>query len=124
MWAVLPVAEQNASGTFHPVIPKLWYDKALRAMTLRPVCPEGRIVDVSSEYFYRTAGLASEPAIERRVQFLLETQLADGSWHVRRRSYRVQANYFDTGLPHGRDQRISAAGTSWAVIGLSLATKL
>ena len=28
---------------------------------------------------------------------------------------------FDTGFPHGRDQWISAAGTSWACIGLSLA---
>jgi len=29
--------------------------------------------------------------------------------------------YFDSGFPHGFDQWISAAGTSWATIALSLA---
>ena len=74
-------------------------------------------------YALHKAGHAPEQAIKRAVKFLLETQLADGSWHVRSRSYPVQANYFDTGFPHGRDQWISAAGTSWAVIGLSLAAR-
>jgi hypothetical protein len=30
--------------------------------------------------------------------------------------------YFDSGFPHGFDQWISAAGTSWATLALSLAT--
>jgi len=41
-------------------------------------------------------------------------------WHVRSRSYPNQTNYFDTGYPHGRDQWISAAATSWACIGLTI----
>jgi len=30
--------------------------------------------------------------------------------------------YFDAGFPHGFDQWISAAGTSWATMALSLAS--
>ena len=74
-------------------------------------------------YALHVAGGLSEHALNNGVRFLLDTQLADGSWHVRSRSYPVQSNYFDTGFPHGRDQWISAAGTSWACIGLSLAIK-
>jgi ankyrin repeat protein len=74
-------------------------------------------------YALDTAGRLSKQTLERGVRFLLDTQLADGSWRVRSRSYPVQANYFDTGFPHGRDQWISAAATSWACIGLSLAMK-
>ena len=74
-------------------------------------------------YALHVAGGLSEHALNNGVRFLLDIQLADGSWHVRSRSYPVQSNYFDTGFPHGRDQWISAAGTSWACIGLSLAIK-
>jgi hypothetical protein len=71
-------------------------------------------------YALHTSGHLGKDARRKGVRFLLESQLADGSWHVRSRSYPVQPSYFDTGFPHGRDQWISAAGTSWAVIGLSL----
>ena len=71
-------------------------------------------------YALSTAGRLSKEALENGTRFLLETQSADGSWYVRSRSYPVQTNYFDTGFPHGRDQWISAAGTTWACIGLSL----
>jgi hypothetical protein len=74
-------------------------------------------------YALQTAGRLPRQALDKGVRFLLETQLADGSWHVRSRSFPVQTNYFDTGFPHGRDQWISAAGTSWACIGLSLAVE-
>ena len=72
-------------------------------------------------YALHTSGTLTEQTLERGVRFLLNTQLADGSWHVHSRSYPIQPNYFDTGFPHGRDQWISAAATSWACIGLSLA---
>jgi hypothetical protein len=72
-------------------------------------------------YALNTAGHLREEAIQKGVRFLLDTQLADGSWYVRSRSYPIQPSYFDTGFPHGRDQWISAAATSWACIGLSLA---
>jgi N-acyl-D-amino-acid deacylase len=74
-------------------------------------------------YALSTAGELAHETLEKGVQFLLNTQLADGSWHVRSRSYPIQTNYFDTGFPHGRDQWISAAGTSWACVGLSLAVQ-
>ena len=61
----------------------------------------------------------SHPVIERGRRFLLMTQLADGTWHVRRRAFPFQPT-MDSGFPHGRDSWISAAGTSWAVMALSL----
>jgi ankyrin repeat protein len=59
------------------------------------------------------------PAYRRGTQFLLQTQLADGSWFVRSRSLPVQP-YFETGFPHGRSQFISCAATSWATAALGL----
>lgn len=67
------------------------------------------------------AGLpTSSPNYQRGVQFLLRAQLEDGSWLVHSRSYPIQPKYFDTGFPHGKDQWISAAGTSWACVALAL----
>jgi squalene cyclase len=63
---------------------------------------------------------ASDPVYQRGIRFLLETQLADGSWYVRSRAYPVQP-YFDSEFPHDRDQFISAAATNWATIALTLA---
>jgi len=57
--------------------------------------------------------------VERGVAYLLRTQLTDGTWHVRTRSSPFQP-LKDSGFPHGRDQWISAAGTSWAAMGLTL----
>src|SRR5262245_54612480 len=51
---------------------------------------------------------------------LLRTQLPDGTWLVHTRSYPVQP-YFESGFPHGPDQWISAAATSWATLSLTLA---
>jgi N-acyl-D-amino-acid deacylase len=70
----------------------------------------------------QSSGLpVSDPAYQRGVQYLLNTQLEDGSWHVRSRAAGFQP-YFDNGFPHGVDQWISAAGTSLATIALTLAT--
>jgi ankyrin repeat protein len=74
-------------------------------------------------YALQTAGHLTDDTLAKGVRFLLETQLADGSWRVRSRAFPIQTNYFDTGFPNGRDQWISAAGTSWACIGLSLAIR-
>jgi len=68
----------------------------------------------------QTAGLSvSDAAYQRGVRYLLNTQQEDGSWYVRTRAMAFQP-YFDAGFPHGFDQWISAAGTSWATIALSL----
>ena len=60
-----------------------------------------------------------DPTYERGVKYLLNTQAADGSWYVKSRSIWLQP-YFDSGFPYERDQWISAAGTAWATIALSL----
>jgi hypothetical protein len=62
---------------------------------------------------------ASDPGYQRGVRFLLETQYEDGSWWVHSRTFPIQP-YFDSGFPHGKDQFISAAGTSWAAMALAL----
>jgi ankyrin repeat protein len=62
-----------------------------------------------------------DPSYQRGVKFLLSTQQEDGSWYVKSRAMAFQP-YFDAGFPHGYDQWISAAGTSWATIALSLAS--
>jgi hypothetical protein len=61
---------------------------------------------------------ASSAAHKRGVQFLLRTQLDDGSWHVETRAIPIQP-LFDIGFPHGRDSWISAAGTNWAALALA-----
>src|SRR5262245_46779442 len=69
----------------------------------------------------QTAGLpVSDPAYQRGVQFLLNTQQEDGSWYVRTRALGFQP-YFDNGFPYAVDQWISSAGTSWATMALTLA---
>jgi hypothetical protein len=66
------------------------------------------------------AGLqTTDPVYQKGAAFLVRTQLADGSWHVKTRSEAIQA-YFESGFPHGQDQWISTAGTSWAVTALAL----
>ena len=61
----------------------------------------------------------SQPEIDRARRFLLTTQLDDGTWYVRRRTFPFQPT-MSSGFPHGRDSWISAAATSWAVMALSL----
>ncbi len=60
------------------------------------------------------------PAFRRGVEFLMKTQRADGSWHVRSRAIPFQP-YFESGFPYGRDQFISAAATNWATMALAVA---
>jgi len=62
----------------------------------------------------------SDPAYQRGVKFLLSTQQQDGSWYTKTRALGFQP-YFDAEFPHGYDQWMSAAGTSWAAMALTLA---
>jgi ankyrin repeat protein len=64
----------------------------------------------------------SDPVYKRGVQFLMSTQLADGSWFVKSRAMRIQP-FFESGFPYGRDQFVSAAGTNWATQALALAAR-
>jgi ankyrin repeat protein len=65
---------------------------------------------------------ATDAAYQKGVQFLLKTQLEDGSWYMQTRAVPIQP-YFDDGFPHGVDQWISAAGTNWSTMALSFAAK-
>ena len=56
------------------------------------------------------------------MQFLLKTQLADGSWFVRSRALPIQP-HFESDFPYGKDQFISAAGTNWAAMALTYAVR-
>ncbi len=66
----------------------------------------------------RSPGLRS--AINRALVYLLRTQKKDGSWFVKSRSKPIQ-KFFDNGDPHGKDQFISMAATSWATAALARA---
>ena len=61
----------------------------------------------------------ADPTHRRGLQYLLATQYPDGSWHVRSRAPKFQP-YFQSGFPFEHDQWISAAGTAWASMALSL----
>jgi ankyrin repeat protein len=67
----------------------------------------------------REAGAVAvtDPAFKRGIEYLLKTQLEDGSWYVKSRSIPIQP-YFESGFPHGHDQWISAAATNWAAMAL------
>lgn len=58
------------------------------------------------------------PAIAKGQRYLLQTQLDDGTWYVRRRAFPFQPT-MKSGFPHGKDSWISAAASSWAVLALS-----
>jgi hypothetical protein len=64
---------------------------------------------------------AADPVYRKGVDYLLRTQAADGTWHVKTRSIWLQP-YFESGFPYGRDQFISTAGTAWASMALAAAT--
>lgn len=64
----------------------------------------------------------ADAVYQRGVRFLMNSQAADGSWHVRSRTARIQP-YFESGFPYGHDQWISAVSTSWATLALIPATK-
>lgn len=67
----------------------------------------------------RESGLlkSSDTTYKSGAEFLMRTQLEDGSWYVRSRSIAFQP-YFESGFPHGRDQFVSAAATNWAAMAL------
>ena len=69
------------------------------------------------------AGMSANDAVYKRgVQFLLNTQMEDGSWFVRTRAIPVQP-YAESGFPYGWNQWISTAGANWAAMALIYAAK-
>lgn len=90
-WTQLPTLETDAYATGQALV-------ALHASG----------VDVASD------------AYRKGVAYLLRTQFPDGSWLVRSRSFPLQP-LKESGFPHGKNQWISAAGTSWATMAIALA---
>ena len=71
-------------------------------------------------YALHELGIPSgDPAFGRGADFLIRTQLDDGSWYVKSRAMKIQP-YFQSGFPYDHDQWISAMGTGWAVMALTL----
>ncbi|MEK6236568.1 MAG: hypothetical protein N2C14_17815 [Planctomycetales bacterium] len=60
---------------------------------------------------------ADDAAIRKGLQYLVDSQLEDGSWRVTTRAKPFQ-KYYESGFPHGKDQFISITATSWAVQAL------
>jgi N-acyl-D-amino-acid deacylase len=72
-----------------------------------------------SLYALHVAGVpATDASYRKGVAFLLGSQYQDGPWLVRTHSFPVQ-RYFESGFPFGRNQWISAAGTSWASLAIA-----
>jgi hypothetical protein len=63
------------------------------------------------------AAAAGDAGHRRGIEFLLKTQQADGSWHVKSRAVKFQP-YFQSGFPHDHDQWISATATALATVAL------
>ena len=65
---------------------------------------------------------SSDLPYQKGISFLLKTQYEDGSWKVKSRSIPF-VPFVENGFPHDKDQFISAAGTNWATMALTLAVK-
>jgi hypothetical protein len=61
---------------------------------------------------------AGDARYQRGATFLLRTQRADGSWHVKSRAVKFQP-YLQSGFPYDHDQCISASGTALAAMALA-----
>jgi squalene cyclase len=90
---------------------------------LRSLDPDAYATGQALVALKETGTLAvTDPAYQSGIQFLLNSQLEDGSWYVKTRSIAIQP-YFDSDFPHGRDQFISAAATNWATMALAPAAR-
>ena len=67
----------------------------------------------------QTGTAPDDPVAQRARDFLLRTQLADGSWLVESRVKVKAQPYFENGDPHGEHQFISTAATAWATAALA-----
>ena len=69
---------------------------------------------------YEAGAPVKQPVYQAGLKYLLSTQSADGTWHVRSRSLLFQP-YFESGYPYGPDQWISAAGAAYATLAIAAA---
>ena len=71
---------------------------------------------------YEAGVPVKQPVYQTGLKYLLSTQAPDGTWHVKSRSLQFQP-YFESGYPYGRDQWISAAGSSYAALAIAAAVE-
>jgi len=91
--------------------------------TRRPDGGWSQTADLESDAYATASVLAALPELDPRgVDWLIQAQKPDGSWHVKSRSKPFQP-HFESGFPHGKDQFISAHASSWAVIALAAAAR-
>jgi hypothetical protein len=102
------IATQRADGSWSQ-LPLMMSDSYATGQALYALSEAGKMA-------------ASHTVYRKGVDYLLRTQAADGSWHVETRAIWLQP-YFESGFPYGRDQFISAAGTAWAIMGLTPAAQ-
>jgi ankyrin repeat protein len=100
------LAEQQPDGGWAP-LPGMQSDAYATGQALVALHESGGADSTTSAY-------------TRGVEYLLRTQLEDGSWHVKTRATPAQP-YFESGFPHGKDQFISIAASNWATMALVLA---
>jgi hypothetical protein len=100
------LAEQQPDGGWAP-LPRMQSDAYATGQALVALHETGSVDSTTSAY-------------KRGVQYLLRTQLENGSWHVKTRATPAQP-YFESGFPHGKDQFISIAASNWATMALVLA---
>jgi hypothetical protein len=65
---------------------------------------------------------SADAAYRKGLEYLLRTQIDDGTWFVETRAVPIQAP-FASGFPYGAHQWISAAATGWATTALALAAR-
>jgi ankyrin repeat protein len=102
------LAEQRSDGGWAQ-IPSLKSDAYATGQALYSLAQSGAMT-------------TNDPAFKRGIAFLLQTQLADGSWYVRSRAIAIQP-IFDAAFPHHADAFISAAATNWATMALALGAR-
>jgi squalene cyclase len=100
------LAEQRADGGWAQ-IPTLSSDAYATGQALVALAESGTVA-------------ASDARFQKGVEFLLKTQVTDGSWFVRTRAIAIQP-LFNADFPYGRHAFISAAATNWAARALTYA---
>jgi ankyrin repeat protein len=87
-----------------------------------PGYPEDAYSTGESLFALHEAGTAvSANEWRKGVLFLLNSQAADGSWHVHTRMVslaNVSPEYFTTGFPYAKDEYLSYAASCWALMAL------
>lgn len=84
-----------------------------------PTLPSDAYATGLALFALHEAGMTpSHRVYQAGLKFLLTTQAADGTWHVKSRSLEFQP-YFETGYPYEHDQWISSAGAAYAVLAIA-----